>query len=415
MSDMQDTPEYPYDPQQPPPWLFEAPPPPADHTDPGGPGDLPPRRRGRAALAAVVAALLLVASGVAIGYGLNGTSSTTGHLSLGGGNTGGSSSGTQSIANKVTPGVVDVNTFANLGSYPFTKGGSTPLGAGTGMILTSTGEVLTNNHVIEGATRIQVTSPALDQSWDATVLGADPTHDVALIQLQGASGLPTVPVSNTTLPVGSGVVAIGNALGQGGSPTVTRGSVTATGRDINVGDGRGGFEHLQNLIQTDAPISPGDSGGPLVSTSGQVVGIITASARADLSGPTSNVGYAIPATDALGIVQQVRAGHGSSSIIIGPAGFLGVKVRPLPSSVGSGLGVSSGAFVAGVVPNTPAARAGITTGSVITAVNGQSVDSADTLGPALHVHKPGSTVQVTWVNSSGTHTSTVQLVAGPAI
>ena len=389
-------------------YWFPAPPPPVEHDGPTTPGGAPPRRRGRAAVAAVVAAFVLLASGVAIGYGLS-----PNHQRAGSGN----SSATQSIASKVTPGVVDVNTFVSEGPYPFTKSNSTPLGAGTGMILTSTGEVLTNNHVIEGATSIEVTSPSLNQTWTATVLGADPSHDVALIQIQNATGLPTVAVGNSTdLPVGTGVVAIGNALGQGGSPTVTKGSVTATGRDINVGDGRGGFEHLQNLIQIDAPISPGDSGGPLVNLSGQVIGIITASAREGFGG-SSSVGYAIPASDAIDVVQQVRAGHGSSSIIIGPAGFLGVQVRDLTSEIARRLGlpVSSGAFVVAVVPGTPAASAGITANSVITSINGQGVDSADSLGPALHVHKPGSSVQVTWVDGSGTHTKTVTLVAGPAV
>lgn len=393
-------------------YWYPAPPPPADHADPTGPGGSPPRRRGRAAMAAIAAAFVLLASGVLIGVGLNDSGSPQ-HVALGGNN----SSSTGSIAGKVTPGVVDVNTFVSFGPYPFTKSNSTPLGAGTGMVLTPTGEVLTNNHVIEGATSIQVTSPSLGKTWDATVLGADPTHDVALIQLQGASGLRTVNVANSSPTLGSGVVAIGNALGQGGSPTVTQGSITATGRDINVGDGRGGFEHLQNLLQTDAPISPGDSGGPLVNTSGQVIGIITASARSDASQSSSHIGYAIPATDALDIVQQVRAGHGNASIIIGPAGFLGVQVRDMTAAQAArlGLNVTSGALIVGVVKGAPAESAGIARGSVITAVNGQSVNSGDALGPLLHAHRPGSTVQVTWVDSSGTHTANVQLVAGPAV
>jgi S1-C subfamily serine protease len=410
VSDMKDN-ETPQDPYT--YYWYPAPPPPADHAD-SGPGGSPPRRRGRAAIAAIAAAFVLLASGVLIGVGLNDSHSSQ-PVALGGGSGGSSSTG--SIAGKVTPGVVDVNTFVSFGPYPFTRDNSTPLGAGTGMILASTGEILTNNHVIEGATRIEVSSPSLGRTWTATVLGADPSHDVALIQLQGASGLPTVHVSSSSPGIGSSVVAIGNALGQGGSPTVTRGSITATDRDINVGDGRGGFEHLENLLQTDASISPGDSGGPLVNSSGEVVGIITASPRGEAAGASSNVGYAIPASDALDIVEQVRAGHGSSSIIIGPAGFLGVQVRDLTAVEASrlGLGVTKGAFVVDVVQGAPAAGAGVTGGSVITAINGQSVDSGDALGPLLHAHRPGSSVQVTWVNSSGTHTATIKLVAGPAV
>jgi S1-C subfamily serine protease len=400
--------------------LFPTPPPPTDHEEPAGAGGStpPPRRRRRAALAASLAALVLLASGVGIGWGLTGGGHgpSTGGTASSGGSASGSS--VQSVANKVDPAVVDISTYVNLRSYPFNRGSSAPLGAGTGMILTSTGEILTNNHVIEGATRIRVTSPSLSRTWTARVLGADPTHDVALLQLDGASGLPTVQLADASaLQVGRAVIAIGNALGQGGSPTVTRGSITAVGRSIDVGDGRGGSEHLSNLIQTDAPISPGDSGGPLVTTSGQVLGIITASSRGDFTGPASNVGFAIPASDANDIVQQVRAGHGSSTIIIGEAGFLGVQVRDLTPQLAAlnGLGVTSGAFVAAVVSGTPATAIGIQPDSAIVAVNGQRVSSADALGPALHVHKPGQQVRVTWVDRSGTHSANVTLVAGPAV
>jgi S1-C subfamily serine protease len=285
------------------------------------------------------------------------------------------------------------------------------------MVLTPTGEVLTNNHVVEGATSISVTIPGRSGDFTATVLGADPTGDVALLQIEDVSGLPTVTLADSsTVRVGEGVVAIGNALGQGGTPTVTSGTVTATNRDITVGGDGTASEHLNGLIQTDASISPGDSGGPLVNASGQVIGMITASARSQF-GQESSVGFAIPSNNALDVVRQVRSGDSSSSVIIGEPGYLGVEVRDLDSQSASqlGLGITSGALVVGVVTGMPADGVGIRQNAVITEVDGKPIGSADDLGPALHQHKPGESVRVTWVDSSGTHSATVNLVSGPAI
>jgi S1-C subfamily serine protease len=222
---------------------------------------------------------------------------------------------------------------------------------------------------------------------------------------------------SSSATIGEDVVAIGNALGQGGAPTVTVGTITATGRDITVGNDQGGQEHLHGLLQTDASISPGDSGGPIVDASGQVLGMITASARVDLRQPASNVGYAIPTNAALRLVNRIRTGRGGSSIIIGQPGYLGVQVRTLdrPTAAHLGLSVSSGALVVAVIPGMPAAGVGMAQGAVITMVNGKRITSADTLGPALHVHQPGDQVRVTWVDASGTHTATVSLVSGPAV
>ena len=205
---------------------------------------------------------------------------------------------------------------------------------------------------------------------------------------------------------------------KGGTPSVTQGTVTALGRNITVGGGPGGPEHLQGLIQTNASISPGDSGGPLVNASGQVVGIITAAQRTVTNQtPSSRVGYAIGTSTAVGIVNDIRAGNASATIIIGQSGFMGVEVRNLDSRTASrlGLGVSNGALVISVFPGTPAARAGVTAGSVITAVDGNRVTSADALGPIIHAHGPGEQVKLTWVDSTGTHTATLQLISGPAV
>jgi S1-C subfamily serine protease len=312
---------------------------------------------------------------------------------------------------------VDINTTTS--SDPFAGGGGQPVarGAGTGMIVTSDGEILTNNHVIEGATSIRVTVASHAGVYSATVLGADPTKDVALLQIHGLSNLPTVTLADSSnLTVGQDVVAIGNALGRGGAPTVTTGQITALNRDITVGDDRGGSEHLSGLIQMDATIQPGDSGGPLVNTSGQVVGMITAAGSQGFGGTGSVEGFAIPTSTAANIANQIRSGNGSSTVIIGQPGYLGIGARDLDQAAAAqlGLGVSKGALVVNVSPSSPAARAGLAAESVITAVDGKTVGSSDELRAVLYQRKPGDVVRLTWVNDSGTHTASIRLISGPA-
>jgi S1-C subfamily serine protease len=313
----------------------------------------------------------------------------------------------------VLPAVVDINTFQRTSYVPGSPSAEQPLGAGTGMILTSSGEVLTNNHVVVRATSIRVAVPG-HGTHDATVVGADPTDDVALIQIQGVSGLPTVTVGNpSALQLGQELVAIGNALGRGGTPSTTAGSVTGLNRTITANDESGGSERLQGMIQTDAQISPGDSGGALVTSSGQVVGMITAGSRLGATSTTSHVGFAITTDAALKIVEQIRSGQGSSTILIGPRGFLGVFLsRTAPADPAT----PSGAVVGGAVPGTPAAKAGIGPNAVITSIDGVAISSADSLGTVLHQHQPGDVVQVTWVDGTGTHTASVGLIGGgPAV
>jgi S1-C subfamily serine protease len=371
-----------------------------------------------------VASALLLASGVGIGWILrtgDRNSQTPVIIQQGGGQQSGGQQGgvapgaVQSIAGKVTPGLVDINTFtdADLGSSV-----QVPLGAGTGMILTSSGEVLTNNHVVEGANSIRATIPSTGATYRADVVGVDPSADVALIQLEGASGLSTVSTGNSSsLSSGQQVVAIGNALGRGGAPSVTSGSVSSLNQSITVSDDRGGSEHLSGLIQSDASISPGDSGGAIVTTDGKVVGMITASATQSPGQSSSRIGYAIPINAALAVVGQVRSGQATADVIIGPAGYLGIEARNIDAATAARLGVSTnaGALVVGVEPGTSAAHAGLSRLSVITAVDGTHVTSADTLGPTIHVHKPGEQVRVTWIDQTGTHTATIRLVSGPAV
>jgi len=273
--------------------------------------------------------------------------------------------------------------------------------AGTGMVLTSDGEVLTNNHVVDGATSVTVTVASTGRSYPATVVGTDPTDDVAVLQLSNASGLQTARLSGTAARVGEAVTGVGNAGGTG-SLTAAAGSVTALGQTITASDENGGnSEQLSGLIQTDAAIQAGDSGGPLFDTAtGRVIGMDTAAS----SGGASQ-GYAIPIATAEEIARQIESGVDNATIHQGYPGFLGVSVQD----------GTDGAGVAGVLSGGPAAQAGITAGDVITAVGGSTVGSADDLSTALAGYGPGDRVRVTWVDTSGAaQSATVTLTTGPA-
>jgi S1-C subfamily serine protease len=316
------------------------------------------------------------------------------------------SSGTTAIGS-----IVDINTSAHvLGSD-----GLTPLGAGSGMVLTADGEILTNNHVVEGASGIQVTIPG-QGSATAKVVGVDPTDDVALLQLTNMSGLSPVSVADSSaVQVGDAVTAIGNAFGKGGTPSVVHGTVTAVHRTITATDPTGtSSERLNDVIQVAAAVHPGDSGGALVNANGQVIGIITA-------GPSQSnetgIGFAIPIDSALGIVNQIRAGHGSSDILLGERGFLGVGVQPLDAQTAAQLGLNdtNGVLVTGVEPGSPADKAGITAPAVIRTIDGQTIANLDDLGAALHAKTPGQQADITWVDGLGSHSATVTLIAGPAV
>jgi S1-C subfamily serine protease len=284
--------------------------------------------------------------------------------------------------------------------------------AGTGMILTSDGQVLTNNHVVDNSSTIKVTIAGRSGTYTAHVVGVAPASDVALIQVEGVSGLPTVTLaSSSTLKVGDQVVALGNALGLGGTPAVSTGTVTALNQTITASEGGGKSEQLTGMIQSDAPISPGNSGGPLVNSAGQVVGMITAGDVQGFRSQTSTVNYAIPSDTALTYVNMIRSGQASAELIYGQVGFMGVSVRDLTSSVATqlGLNVSSGALVVSVQASSPAESAGITDNSVITKVGDAKVTSSATLGTAIRAHKPGEKVSITWVDKRGTHTAAVTL------
>ncbi|HKS52975.1 MAG TPA: trypsin-like peptidase domain-containing protein [Pseudonocardiaceae bacterium] len=301
-------------------------------------------------------------------------------------------------------GVVDINT--QLGYL-------NAAGAGTGIVLSPSGEVLTNNHVISGATRISVTDVGTGRRYPATVTGYDRSHDIALLQVHGASGLPTAPIGDSsTVSVGDKVAAVGNAGGLGGSPSIASGTVTALDRTITASDGRdGSIQQLTGLIQIAANVVPGDSGGPLVNTAGQVVGIDTAASTGfRLESAARGKGFAIPINDALAITRQIEAGAGSATVHIGPTGVLGILVQ---DTARYGLAVS-GATVAGVLPGLPGDQAELAAGDVIVAVDDTAVDSAASLTTVLNSHHPGDSVRLTWLDPSGQqHDATVRLAAGP--
>jgi S1-C subfamily serine protease len=330
--------------------------------------------------------------------GSNPTGSTGGSTST----APGSPSNVSSIASKVDPALVDINTVIDYGAGE---------AAGTGIVLTANGEILTNNHVIDGATSISVRDVGNGQTYKAMVVGYNRTSDVAVIQLQNASGLKTANIGDSSqLKVGEAVVAIGNAGGTGGTPSVAGGSVTSLNQSITASDeGGGNSEQLHGLIEINANIQPGDSGGSLVNSSGQVIGIDTAaSSGLSFQSATTN-GFAIPINTATSIASQIVSGQSSATVHIGASAFLGVRVAPASS------GGSSGAVVEGTLSGTPAANAGLSAGDVITAVNGQTVSSADALTQIMTAHHPGDQITMTWSDSSGhQHTATLTLTTGPA-
>jgi len=364
------------------------------------------------------------------------------------GTTGGSMS-------KVEQGIVIINTALQY---------SGERAAGTGMVVNAgEGLVLTNNHVIENATKITATVAATGQNFLAKVVGYDVTGDVALIQLQHPSGLHQVPLGDSgKVRTGDVVTALGNAEGQSKIVPAT-GHITGVNRSITASDQGGTVtsETLHGMLQTDAGIVSGDSGGPLVSAAGRVIGMDTAGNDVRYPDQQAAAGFAIPINTALSVAREIVAGHASSTISIGYPPFIGIYVGQGTSSnpqqqaaaqqqqnnggfggfgggsgfSGNGSGsqscysndsnlpvpdtiapVSSGTLVVGTICSSPAAVAGVSAGSVITSVNGQAVGAPQTLHGALSKFRPGDTVSLTWVTPSGQRkTATMTLTAGPPL
>ena len=427
----------------------------------------PPRSRARglvtyiaiAALAAGVGAGTMLAikdsgsntaqqspnSGLGLGNGSGfGNGSGVGNGSGLGNGSGGNAAGTglssakqQAVEQAVQPGLVDITS-----NLRYENGTA----AATGMVISSSGIVLTNNHVIDASTGLSARVVDTGRRYQAKVLGYDKSDDVAVIQLVGASGLKTVPLGNSTsVKLGDGVVAIGNADGTGGATVVT-GSITGLNQTITASDqgSANGSETLHGMLQTNADIIPGDSGGPLANASGQVIGMDTAAASGSFGDAEPNIGFAIPINRAMSVARQIISGKGSSSVQIGLTGFMGVLVWPtsqsspkaqktLQSEAGAQVGtqgclrsdqnapvpsavapVSKGALVDGVLCGTPAATAGLSGGDVITAVDGQAVTSPTSLTNLMEQYRPGTKVSVSWTDTSGgRHSSSVLLIQAP--
>jgi S1-C subfamily serine protease len=348
------------------------------------------------------------------GYGPGSGSGGSGQNSSSGSGSSGSGapSNISALASAVSPGLVDINI-----TLAYQNGKA----AATGIVLTSSGEVLTNNHVVEGASSISATDIGNGKTYSATVVGYDRSHDIAVLQLSGASGLQTTPLGDSSaVSVGDAVVAIGNAGGAGGAPGTAGGSVIALEQQIIAGGGVGGSEPLSGLIEVNASVQPGDSGGPLVDSAGKVIGVDTAaSARFAFRGAGGR-GYAVPINQALAIAKQVESGVSSATVHVGPTAFLGVELESLQAQGTNGLGgpsgsATSGATVVGVLPDAPAAKAGLRSGDVITSLGGRRVDSASGLTSLVGRYRPGESVQVVWADQSGkNHTAMVKLATGPA-
>jgi S1-C subfamily serine protease len=349
------------------------------------------------------------------------------------------------IAQRVDPALVDV--VSTLGD----QGASA---AGTGIVLTSDGTVLTNNHVIRGATSIKVTDVGNGRTYTAKVVGYDASKDVAVIQLQNASGLTIANLGDSSsVRTGDSVTALGNAGGKGGTPSVATGTVTALNQGITASDEGSGSnsEQLHGLIETNADIQPGDSGGALVNSYGQVIGMNTAASSGtqfqSQSDQAAVQAYAIPVDNAESIAKQVEAGQGSSTVHIGATAFLGIETDGSSSGSGSGTGsgdsggfggfgdgsgfggfggqgdgsgtngsgTSSGVTIAGALSGSPAANAGLTEGDTITSVGGQTVSSATDIQQGLVKYHPGDKISISWLDQSGqSQTATVTLANGPA-
>jgi S1-C subfamily serine protease len=363
---------------------------------------------------------------------------------------------TQSLSNKVDPGLVDVTSQLKY---------QQATAEGTGMVMTSSGLVLTNNHVIDEATSITATLVESGKTYTAKVVGYDSTDDVAVLQLVGASGLKTVSFGDSsTVKEGNSVLALGNAGGRGGLPSTAQGTIDGIGQTIQASDaGANDTETLHNMLETDAPIQEGDSGGPLVNASGQVIGMDTAanssSGSGDGSGGTgipgaggtgssgtgnggagssdgsqgfaipinTSQGFAIPINTAQSIAKQIESGKETGAVHIGLAGFMGISVSEPSQGCGSGSGsgssssgsggesggassgtapTSSGALVCSTISGTPAASSGLIAGDVITSVDGHSVTSEASLTNLTATSHPGDELTVGYVAADGSKHTT---------
>ena len=409
--------EHPQEPPQdletlPPEWSDRAD---APKTPPAPPS--PPRRLPRRLAAALVLATMTVGAfgGYAIARSRQSNSTSAGTTSAASvtpsTNAGGATVGLTlaQIEGAVDPALVDVT--ATLGDSATAKG--------TGMVISSTGEVLTNNHVISGATSITVQIAGTGATYHANLVGYDVTEDVAVLQIPNVSGLTTIKTASASpVSANDSVVAIGNALGQGGTPVPAQGIVTAVNQTITASDDTGASqETLNGLIEISAAVQPGDSGGATVDKYGQVIGMTTAAANngfrpMSTASTATTTAYAIPIDAALSIARQIESGTASATVHIGEHGLLGVQVA---SATGNGSVSSNGAAVVGVQANSAAAAAGIVAGDVIVSIDGHTINAATDLNSAMATTHRGDKITVGWQDSSGqSHSATATLTTGAA-
>jgi serine protease Do len=312
------------------------------------------------------------------------------------------------VVQRVLPAVVNVTTDQ------FSPTGQSGQGVGTGFIVRSDGVIVTNCHVVEGASKITVfTSDATPKKYDARLIGGDCEHDLAILKVND-TGLPTVALGESNnLQLGQRVVALGYALALEGGPTVTTGIVSSLGRTIKAQDpncstdtcGASRSRTYTGIIQTDAAINPGNSGGPLVNLQGQVVGINSAGANT-----AENIGFSIPIDAAKDTISKAESDP------LAPSAYLGV----VPTAVTPDLAfqfnvpVDHGVYVVNVTAGGPADDAGLRQGDVIESVDGHNVANEDDLGNVLAGLQPGQKVQVDYVRSGGgTQSVTVTLGSRP--
>lgn len=313
-----------------------------------------------------------------------------------------------SVADKVTPAVVSILTETQTQNYFFGQS-QTTTGAGTGMIVTEDGYIITNSHVVSDADRVTVVTDNGDTYENVEVVGVDPLNDVAYLKIANVSDLPTVVLGDSkSIATGQPVLAIGNALGVYQN-SITQGIISGTGRTVTATDSSGySSETLTDMIQTDAAINPGNSGGPLVNAAGEVIGINTA-----VSTSAQGLGFAIPISSVKGMLENIIENG------LAERAYLGVTYIAITPDVAKeyDLPVSTGAYVYGstnpVVTGGPADRAGVKKGDIITKVNGIEIGSAGSILTLIGEYPVGETVQLTIIRDGVEHNLDVELAAYP--
>ena len=363
-----------------------------------------------AKLAIILATLAVLLGGTGLGFGIaayykNGSSVTL----LSSGNDGNSANFTEGsiadTANKVSKSVVSILTSTK--SINFFGESTSSAAAGTGIIVSEDGYILTNKHVINGANKVTVILDDGTTYEDVEVVAADPLNDIAFLKIKDASGLNAATLGDSkTINVGQQVIAIGNALGEYQN-TVTAGIISGTGRSVTAYDSSGqNSETLSDMIQTDAAINSGNSGGPLVNAAGEVIGVNTAT-----SSSAENMGFAIPISSVKGMLKQLTESGKAKRA------YLGIYASEITPEVAKqyNLPVTSGAYLyspssySSIIKDSPAAKAGLKEKDIITKVNGILVGSAGSLADLVGEYKPGDTVQLTVIREGNEMTVNITL------